>query len=173
MTADAKTPVPLLQEPGVFHRFCPQVSKRRREWQLSDSSGIVCPLQTLRTTAIAFISEACPVLDYPHGLASWAALSHLARWNHLLSQKLPGPSIEAPGTDFILVRPPPCVIPPTVKPKVQFRSIHGAFIAAGALIGRFGAKWVARTAIPTVRVRSIPTAMKMRAAVSAFDVTAW
>ena len=46
--ADAKTPVPLVQEPGVFHRFCPQVSKRRREWRLSDSSGIVGPLQTLR-----------------------------------------------------------------------------------------------------------------------------
>jgi hypothetical protein len=74
---------------------------------------------------------------------------------------------------MILVRAPRCVIPRTAKTEGPVQAIHGAFIAAGALIGRFGARWVARTTVPTVRVRSIPTAMKMRAAVGAFDVTSW
>ena len=43
-----KRPSHLCRNRAFFHRFCPQVSKRRREWRLSDSSGIVCPLQTLR-----------------------------------------------------------------------------------------------------------------------------
>jgi hypothetical protein len=74
---------------------------------------------------------------------------------------------------LILVRSPRCVIPRTVKTEGPVQLDSWGIRRGWSVIGRFGARWVARTAIPMVRVRTIPTVMKMRAAVSAFDVTAW